>query len=814
MFGTDQPKKGMARRKKKMIAALLACSLLAGVSTAAYASSYLPTGRDTKLPPEKVTYDIEVLDKYQLLYETGTMRYYYREDRDIIAAEDKRSGYVWKTGADVAFSSELSDAVAAAQTPEEKLAAAEPKEGSLNSTYIGIANSLVTVEYYESDTIKNISSTSKDGASSQLFTLNDDPSTRRLDISFDEIDLQLKVYITFLEDSIRYEIPYEEITGTGKASMAAILLTPFLGASGGEAAYWDPETGDYGDTVQKYMKPGYVLVPDGCGGLIRFADNAVAFTEYVGDVYGKDYSTESYYSSYLTDVVPMKNPVLPVFGIAHGDSQAAFVAYAESGAEYMDIIVRPEENKKVKYTWAYPRFEYNTSYFQVYNKQGDGYFSMIAEPQHVDISMTYTFLEGDGSDKKSYAADYTGMAAAYRAHLIEQGVLTETQTAASDIPLRIDFIMADSKSGLLGNEQVVVTTTDDVDDILGTLLAEGIANINVGLTGWQKKGETLTRPDKVKYSGSIGSSGDFAKLIEKYAKFGVDISYAREVATINREMTGYFNTAAKHINTWYVSVDQSAILPANVPVSEFSFAVPAKTAEWTRTLAKKLAKSSSSLTLSGISNVLVSTWDRSGVETSVTEAIALYQETLAGIHSDMKLNLVNPNQYLWAYTDRYLEMPVGTSQYVFETDTVPFLQLVLHGTMEMYAPYSNFSFYTQKDVLKMIDYNMSPSFILSKEPSWYLADTVSSDLYSTEFTQYEEMIGEIYGSVNAVLSQTAGYTWTDRTVLENGVILNSYAKGSEQLFIVINYTDEAYTWQGVPVAGESAQVIRTGEGVR
>ena len=48
---------------------------------------------------------------------------------------------------------------------------------------------------------------------------------------------------------------------------------------------------------------------------------------------------------------------MPVFGIAHGDSQAAFVAYAESGAEYMEIIVRPDENKKVKYTWGYPRFE-------------------------------------------------------------------------------------------------------------------------------------------------------------------------------------------------------------------------------------------------------------------------------------------------------------------------------------------------------------------------------------------------------------------------------------------------------------------------
>ena len=700
-------------KKKRIIAALVSAGLLLGITTVAYAKTYLPTGRDTKLPPDKVTYDIVKLDAYQLLYETDTMRYYYREDRDIIAVEDKRSGYVWKTGADVAFSADLTAAVKAAQTTEEKAAVAEPKEASMNATYVGIANSLVTVEYYESDTVKNISSASKDGASSKLVMLNDNPATRRLDVDFSAIDLQMKVYITFLEDSIRYEIPYEEISGAGKSRMASVLLTPFLGASGGEAAFWDPETGEYGENQKKYMVPGYVLVPDGCGGLIRFADNAVSFTEYIGDVYGPDLSTEPYYTTSRNDAVPLKNPVMPVFGIAHGDSQAAFVAYAESGAEYMEIIVRPDENKKVKYTWGYPRFEYNLSYFQVYNKQGAGYFSMMAEPQHVDVSMTYT----------------------------------------------------------------------------------------------------LTRPDKVKYSGKIGSSGDFKDLFSKYEKQGIDISYSREMATINREMTGYYNTAAKHVNTWYVEVDESMILPQNVPVANFSRATPKKVAAWTKTLAEKLEKTSASITLDGISNILTGTYDRDGVDFSITEAIALYQDTLAGVKNDLKVNLVNPNMYLWKYTDRFLQMPAGTSQYVFETDTVPFLQLVLHGTMEMYAPYSNFSFYAQSDILKMIDYNMSPSFILSKEPSYYLADTVSSDLYSTEFAQYEALIGSIYNSVNKVLSKVSGYEWTDRTVLEDGVILNTYQNGQDMKYVVINYTDHTVSWQGNEIGGLSAEVI-SGEGVR
>ena len=151
-------------KKRTLFAVLMAAVLLCGATVTGYAGAYIPTSRDTKLPPEKITYDMTVSDRYELVHETDKVKFYYREDRDIFAVMDKRNGYVWKTGADIAFSSDISDAMEAATTDEEMIAAAEPKEKSLNSTYIGIANSLITVEYYESDTIKNISSASQKGA--------------------------------------------------------------------------------------------------------------------------------------------------------------------------------------------------------------------------------------------------------------------------------------------------------------------------------------------------------------------------------------------------------------------------------------------------------------------------------------------------------------------------------------------------------------------------------------------------------------------------------------------------------------------------
>ena len=800
---SSDKKKAVGRVFRRIAALALLTTLFTG---AIGTRAYIDTGRDTRPAPAKAEYTLANTGSYELLYETDTMQYFFRDDRDIIAAVDKRSGYTWKTGIDVPFSKELKANIAAAKTDEEKAAASEPKEKNLNTTYIGIANSLVTVEYSELETTKFTSSASEEGSISSLSKLEGGDSKWRLDVDFQSIDLKVAVYITFGEDSISYDVPFEEISGEGLHSVTAIILTPFLGASGGEAEVYDPETGKYGNSQPKYKVPGYVFVPDGSGSLIRFQDNSVAFTAYVGDVYGADPATESYYYNELSDSVPVKNPVMPVYGIAHGDGQAAFVAWAEKGAEYMDIVVNPEETKKVKYTWAYPRFEYNMTYYQVYNNAGSGYFTLMENPSSFDISMTYRFLSGDGST--GYKADYTGMALAYREHLIDEGILTEKTESDGDIPMRVDFVMSDVKKSVVGTEQVVTTDVDGVREILEDLSAQGINNVNSGLIGWQKKAETLAKPYAYKFSSKIGRKGEFEELFTDFAAKGTDISYSRDFVTINKKMISFYTNAAKHVNTWYLMTDKSVLYPANCPIFETGYALPSKTAEWIRKLSGKVSDYSESFTITGASNILTSTYDRNGVVSSLTDAEELIRNAVAAAGENMKINLVNPNQYLWEYTDRYLQAPVGTSQYVFETDSVPFLQMVLHGTMEVYGPYSNFSFYTDSDILRMIDYNISPSFIFTKEPSYLLADTVSSDMYSTEYEQYRNLAKKVYDGVNSVLSQIRGYEWTGREVPESGVIVNTYVKNGAKAQVIINYTDSDVNCLGTVTKALSASVVK------
>ena len=136
--------------------------------------------------------------------------------------------------------------------------------------------------------------------------------------------------------------------------------------------------------------------------------------------------------------------------------------------------------------------------------------------------------------------------------------------------------------------------------------------------------------------------------------------------------------------------------------------------------------------------------------------------------------------------------------------------MVLNGTMEVYAPYANFSFYSTTDQLRMIDYNIAPSFVLTKQPSYLLASTTSSDYYSTEFSQYEKLIKQIYNKVNTPLSQVIGYQWDGRKVVEDGVIVNTYSKDGDVKSIIINYTKDEVTVNGTKVAAQSAAVVEGG----
>lgn len=85
-----------------------------------------------------------------------------------------------------------------------------------------------------------------------------------------------------------------------------------------------------------------------------------------------------------------------------------------------------------------------------------------------------------------------------------------------------------------------------------------------------ENGETLAKPSDWKFSKDIGKKGKFKDLMKEFSDKEIDISFSRDFVSINSKMINYYGNAAKHLNTQYLTVDKSKVLPENSPVTDFS----------------------------------------------------------------------------------------------------------------------------------------------------------------------------------------------------------------------------------------------------
>jgi hypothetical protein len=298
-----------------------------------------------------------------------------------------------------------------------------------------------------------------------------------------------------------------------------------------------------------------------------------------------------------------------------------------------------------------------------------------------------------------------------------------------------------------------------------------------------------------------------AKCSPELGEMGVDVSFSREYGLIADGQVLPWGNALRSASGYYV---ERRTFQANAPVNLFYFARPMRVADWVQREAEDMLRYPvTSFSFSGFPEMLHSDYATGGF-TSASEVIGLYSDlmgTLDAAGEGMGINLYQPNQYLWPWVDRFLHIPVFSSQYLIETDTVPLLQMVLQGTMDLFAGYSNYSFYSTDDILRMIDYNVYPSFLITRESATLLLSTNSADNYSSQYDIYRDLIFDVYSRVNAALREVKDARWTDRRVLADGVIVNTYDNGKE---IVVNYTPNSYDYRGRTVPAEEAVVYASG----
>ncbi len=680
---------------------------------------------------------------YNFLAETEDLELYIKERYFNIAVYDKTSGYIWYS-----------------VYPEY-----------LDLGYSGASRffleSGIILEYYNLDNI--LIDDSKSYLSGQKYNVSIEydyesvPNGVKAHVVFNDLAISFDVLVWIEADQLKLSIPYESIEegdiekdmlnldGTISTKIIsyrikAIYLFPYFGSN-------------------NYEINGYSFIPDGSGALIRYGDDPKS-TAYIKRLYGGD---EGYRMTDTEDDSHLKEEFtasMPVFGVAHGYRQAAFLAHVKMGSTVTEIHSYPYGYNSYPLNTTFAKFIYRERYqITTSNNERDSFQLINEEPFPVDFAVDYHFLSGD-------EADYSGMAKCYREIL----GLEKTENASPKMTL--SFIGLDYKKGLFGKNYVSMTDYTDVVDILETLGEKGITQCQVDYLGWSKGGYYDNTPVKPVVSGILGGKTDFKELVDYLDSLGIEL-YVRDNPILS--FSGQLgNRVVKKITlmNFITDADSSRL------IDQAYYRDPGSIADnILDNMDEYQELSIDSFSFAGVGQAVFSYRYKNENHTREAMMQLMIQE-LAQLEA-YNLAMPKANSYIWPYLSLYQEIPIESNKYSYITDSVPFIQLVLSGSVAMSSPYVNFVSDYGIFALRLIEYNVMPAFLLTEEPTYKLRYTNFEYVYTSEFAIWEETIEAIYNKVYSALEQVNNREMTRHSYVFPGVAKIEYG---DDVTLYVNYT--------------------------
>lgn len=664
-----------------------------------------------------------------------------------IKVKNKKTGYIWSSTID------------------------GMEKYKLNQNWKDFIDSAVTIEYLNrQEKLMKESLTANDSA--VKIEPQENGFTATIDFTQAKIKMRLAVELT--ANDVVISIPEENIKESKHTKLVSVQAYPFLGAT-------------QEDTI-----PGYMFIPDGAGALIRYDQPIAMESPYTATVYGNDAGFVALANK--MDMNPEFTASMPIYGAVHGVKQNAYLAIIEAGDMYSQIMAY-KAGLSTEFNWITTKFNYRYAYKQPTSKSdksGTSIETYQSEANQFDIGLRFKVLDNED-------ADYIGLAKSYQGYLKDLGVLTENKT---DNPvLRLEFLGAEMKEGLLWNSVVSMTPFDSLPTFVDQLKEDGVEDFFFVYKGWYKNGLNGSLLKKFPFEKKLGSKSGIQETIKKLEEQEVPVYFHTDYLKALKGSAGIFSSVdySKQINSRTIQEMQNEL--------SYYYVAPKDALELAKKHVEKYKEyGMDHLAVDSISSNVFSVFNK-GTKASREQNKILSLETidvLGGGDTD-RVALYQPNAYAWGKTDKYLDIPLSSSGYLYVSDTVPFLQIVLKGYVDLYSPFMNFSSNQSNELLKLIDYGTYPSFYLTEESSYLLSKTPSRNIYTSEFSTWKDEIVHQYQVVQDSLAQVKNATIVSREVLSPGVVAIMY---SNQTTFIVNYTDNPFTKEDIIVKAKDFAVLK------
>ncbi len=590
-------------------------------------------------------------------------------------------------------------------------------------------------------------------------TTTEEPKVTDKDI----IAFRVTVSAQLIDGSLFVGCDYYNLSDNPDAYIQDITLLNYFGA--------------YGESFED----DFVLVPDGCGAIIKTAINDDSFESLSFPVYGQDPSLDS-------DEQLSGDAVLGAFGIKHGEN--AFVALVESGAAVSTI----------KADKAVDVGEFNTvcasfNVTPVFYSGDKLYISDSSfhseEPGKKPISMCYRFVSGKN-------ATYGGLASACREQLIRNSTLSTsyiTDTAALPFNLSVTGAV---QSSLVGNFGYLnkLTDLDDALDMLVRLKSKGVNNINMRIAGAFSGGINSKEIRSSSLLRRLGGSDSLTKLYEyTYAqKMGLYLDI--NMLTSSSGFSAAHSTAK---NIYHEDSSTQLINPMGLSIGDASYTRSLRNLSNIGKVVSSVLSSTRYYSFSGyclddVGSILYSDFSYSGMNRE--KAASAIAGTISPLATNRTTMAVKGNFYMLRNINVVVDMPLKTA--VSQSGaylSVPFIQIILHGILDYSGEPINASVNYEETLLRCIEYGACPYYSWNYTP---VMDDADKDIYYWDNSINEAV--ELYTTVNEVLGDLRGARITDHYEVDDGVFCTEYDNGA---MIYVNYTSSDYQTLGAVVNARS-----------
>lgn len=586
----------------------------------------------------------------------------------------------------------------------------------------------------------------------------------RIDYDFSRKDEQFIIPVEYrLEgDCLQVRVLTDEISEYGTKRINRISVTPYL----------------LRGTAQE---GGYLLLPDGSGATVDFTYANPDAAAYSAQIYGRNSAEALYYEEGNP-----KSVLLPVFGADYVDHSV--LARVDSNAAAGWINARAM-GSACSFAYAYASFDYRA--YDTVTIAGNDW-------QYKEYVAASDLIESEDFAVSYYIIDQGGLSALAEKCIETAELAPQTPTKALSAVLYA-YGATEQRNAVLGipyTETVAATSFGDVSVMLDRLDAQN-RSLAVLLQDFDKAALNKQYPGKVKWSTDCGGVSGYEALRDAYPDTPVycveDLLYEPASSFLWVKQGHFAKMVSRENLTRY---DYSPVTYAHSSSDLYGL----KLSQLIKQAGKALDKAGYPVAMNYLGSELYSDYSNSDGNTR-----SAYQRAIAALLAQKGVNnaIEGGNEYALGLGTMNYNIPVFSSGYGMETQSVPFLQMVYHGTALLVSATVNLTEDPQKELLGCIASGTVPCFAVTQMANEDLRRSEYKNLFGTGFEGQQAKIAEL-------LDRTEDYynAIYNRRILsyeiENGVSTTVF---EGNIRVTVNFTNQAVTCEGHQIGPMDFEII-------